>query len=69
MTFQTIFLGKTYFTTLDLVRAYYNVPVEECDISKTAVITPFGLFEFNLIQAMQRQPVLPTVHAQHLQRF
>lgn len=44
------FLGKKYFTTLDLVRAYYNVPVEESDIPKTAVITPFGLFEFTRMQ-------------------
>lgn len=44
------FLGKKYFTTLDMVRAYYNVPVEECDIPKTAVITPFGLFEFTRMQ-------------------
>lgn len=44
------FLGKKFFTTLDMVRAYYNVPVEECDVPKTAVITPFGLFEFTRMQ-------------------
>lgn len=44
------FLGKKVFTTLDMVRAYYNVPVEESDIPKTAVITPFGLFEFTRMQ-------------------
>lgn len=44
------FLGRRIFTTLDLVRAYYNVSVEECDIPKTAVITPFGLFEFTRMQ-------------------
>lgn len=44
------FLGKRIFTTLDMVRAYYYVPVEECDVPKTAVITPFGLFEFTRMQ-------------------
>lgn len=35
---------KTVFSRIDLKRAYNQVPVEE--IEKTAVITPFGLFEF-----------------------
>jgi hypothetical protein len=37
------------FSKLDLQKGYYQVPVAATDAHKTAVITPFGLFEFTHI--------------------
>lgn len=35
------------FTTLDLAKAYHQIPMAESDKEKTAIITSFGLYEFN----------------------
>lgn len=38
--------GSRVYSKIDLVKAFNQIPVEELDIPKTAIITPFGLFEF-----------------------
>ncbi|KAL1256233.1 hypothetical protein QQF64_011778 [Cirrhinus molitorella] len=44
--FSAHLAGKVIFSKVDLVQGYHQVPVQQSDIPKTAVITQFGLFEF-----------------------
>ena len=38
--------GARVFSKIDLLQAFYHIPVEPSAVHKTAVTTPFGLFNF-----------------------
>ena len=38
--------GSTVFSRLDLQKGYYLIPMDSEDVPKTAIVTPFGMFEF-----------------------
>ena len=38
--------GCKFFSCIDLVKGYHQIPMAAQDNAKTAIITPFGLFEY-----------------------
>lgn len=44
--FSNILAGNSVFSKIDLQKAFHQVPIHEDDICKTAITTPFGLYEF-----------------------
>ena len=60
--FNVAAAGACVFSVIDLVRGYHQIPMQEDQVQKTAITTPFGLFEFlrmpfglkNSAQAFQR---------------
>jgi len=46
MDFTARISGCKFFSKKDLRKGYHQIPMHEPDIPKTAIITPFGMFEY-----------------------
>ncbi len=46
MDFSSRMAGCSIFSKIDLRKGYHQIPVYPADVPKTAIITPFGLFEY-----------------------
>lgn len=61
--FTYVLAGKKIFSKLDINKSYHCVKVAKEDIEKTAIITPFGLFDH--FRATKRKSNIPTLHESH----
>ncbi|CAF4448439.1 unnamed protein product, partial [Rotaria magnacalcarata] len=48
-TIQKLGKGFSYFSKLDLKSGFYQIPINNSDKEKTAFVTPFGLYQFNVL--------------------
>ena len=55
--------GKQVFSRLDLVKGYFQVPVDKASRAKTAVVTPFGTF--NILSNSENEEE----HSRHLREL
>ncbi|CAF4594561.1 unnamed protein product, partial [Didymodactylos carnosus] len=56
-TIQRLGEGYCFFTKLDLKSGFWQIPIRTEDRAKTAFITPFGLYQFNVLpQGLKNSP-------------
>ena len=54
--FNNNLAGRTVFSKIELIRGYHQIPMAPTSLAKTAVITPFGLWEFLRILLVLKMP-------------